>query len=144
MKTERPFYFKLAGHCTRCHEPLAGDAAFMVHESVILQVIGVEGAITRRAPPHRSGPPTGGHMNRNAVLIAAVRGGCSKPLAPRLQSFDLISKAAVAAVQLRGGCGGPRKAAENKAAAVLWRLMRWSPHTPLCAYRRRRGRSFDC
>jgi hypothetical protein len=41
---ERRSYYKLAGHCTRCHEPFGGNAtAFMVSESVIWQVLGAGG-----------------------------------------------------------------------------------------------------
>jgi len=44
---EQRSYFKLAGHCTRCHEPFDGNAtAFMVSESVIWHVPGT-GGLTR-------------------------------------------------------------------------------------------------
>jgi hypothetical protein len=44
LMKERRSYYKLAGHCTRCHEPFGGNAtAFMVSESVIWQVLGTGG-----------------------------------------------------------------------------------------------------
>jgi hypothetical protein len=40
----RRVYFKLAGHCTRCHKPFGDATAFMVMENVSWQVPGYEGA----------------------------------------------------------------------------------------------------
>lgn len=46
-RNSRPFYFKKAGRCTRCHGLFSGNTAFMVGETVVWQVL-VDVAFTQR------------------------------------------------------------------------------------------------